>query len=168
MLRRLFAYGLDIAFFLCYYFQCGYRRSGYIESILEGKEKMRMDKRDPEEMLPLTPAVFHILLALAEGERHGYSIMQEITAQTGGQLRIGPTTLYRSIKRMLEDGLIVEADERPDPELDDERRRYYRLTTSGQQVAIAETRRLAQTVSIASKKLLPGGALLPVSVEEGY
>ncbi|MBV9258988.1 MAG: helix-turn-helix transcriptional regulator, partial [Ktedonobacteraceae bacterium] len=101
---------------------------------------MRMDKRDPEEMLPLTPTVFHILLTLAEGERHGYSIMQEITAQTGGQLRIGPTTLYRSIKRMLADGLIVEADERPDPELDDERRRYYRLTTSGQQVAIAETR----------------------------
>src|ERR1035441_8757845 len=92
---------------------------------------MAMDKHNPEDVLPLTPAVFHILLALAENERHGYSIMQEIAAQTGGQLRIGPTTLYRSIKRMLEDGLIVEVDERPDPELDDERRRYYRLTTFG-------------------------------------
>ena len=107
---------------------------------------MQTDKRNPEDVLPLTPAVFHILLALVGDERHGYSIMQEIAAQTGGQLRIGPTTLYRSIKRMLEDGLIAEVDERPDPELDDERRRYYRLTTFGQQVAIAR------------QKLLPGGA----------
>ncbi len=129
---------------------------------------MQTDKRKPEDVLPLTPAVFHILLALAGDERHGYSIMQEIVEQTGGQLRIGPTTLYRSIKRMLEDGLIIEVDERPDPELDDERRRYYRLTTFGQQVAIAETRRLAQAVSIASKKLLPGGAFSPSSVEEAY
>ncbi len=88
---------------------------------------MLLTTQKPEGMLPLTPAVFHILLALADGERHGYSIMQEIAVQTGGALRIGPTTLYRSIKRMLEDGLIVEVDERPDPELDDERRRYYRL-----------------------------------------
>jgi len=129
---------------------------------------MQTDKPDPEDMLPLTPAVFHILLALAEGERHGYSIMQEIAAQTGSQLRIGPTTLYRSIKRMLEDGLIVEVDERPDPELDDERRRYYRLTTFGQRVAIAETRRLAQAVAIAHKKLSPGGAFSLSSVEEAY
>src|SRR5260370_17389571 len=86
----------------------------------------------PEAMLPLTPAVFNILLALADGERHGYSIMQEITGQTQGKLRIGPTTLYRSIKHMLEDGLIVESDERPDPALDAERRRYYRLTDLGQ------------------------------------
>jgi DNA-binding PadR family transcriptional regulator len=136
--------------------------------MLESKGKMQTHKRNPEDVLPLTPAVFHILLALAEGERHGYSIMQEIAAQTGGQLRIGPTTLYRSIKRMLEDGLIVEVDERPDPELDDERRRYYRLATFGQQVAIAETRRLAQAVSIASKKLLPGGAFSLASVEEAY
>ncbi len=129
---------------------------------------MQTDKHNLEDMLPLTPAVFHILLALVGGERHGYSIMQEIAAQTGGQLRIGPTTLYRSIKHMLEDGLIVEVDERPDPELDDERRRYYRLTTFGQQVAIAETRRLAQAVSIASKKLLPGGTFSLASVEEAY
>src|SRR5690349_6199147 len=97
---------------------------------------------NPEEMLPLSPAVFHILLALADGERHGYSIMQEIAVQTDGRLRIGPTTLYRSIKQMLEAGLISEVEERPDPALDDERRRYYRLTTFGQQVARAEARRL--------------------------
>ena len=135
---------------------------------LESERKVQINKSKPEAVLPLTPAVFHILLALVECERHGYSIMQEIAAQTDGQLRIGPTTLYRSIKRMLEDGLIIEVDERPDPELDDERRRYYRLTTFGQQVAIAETRRLAQAVSLASKKLLPGGVFSLSPIEEAY
>lgn len=110
---------------------------------------MQHSERSPETLLPLSPASFHILLALADGERHGYSIMQEIAAQTQGQLRVGPTTLYRSIKHMLGDGLIVEADERPDPTLDDERRRYYRLTTFGRQVAVAETRRLARAVAVA-------------------
>jgi DNA-binding PadR family transcriptional regulator len=136
---------------------------------LESKrEKMRPDKQSSKGTPPLTPAIFHILLALVDGERHGYSIMQEIMQQTEGQFLIGPTTLYRSIKRMLEDGLIVEVDERPDPELDDERRRYYRLTIPGQQATIAETRRLAQAVSVARKKLLPGGAFSPSSVEEAY
>lgn len=129
---------------------------------------MRSDKQSPAGTPPLTPAVFHILLALVDGERHGYSIMQEIAHQTEGQFLIGPTTLYRSIKRMLEDGLIIEVDERPDPELDDERRRYYRLTTPGQQAVIAETRRLAQAVSVAQKKLLPGRAFSLSSVEEAY
>jgi DNA-binding PadR family transcriptional regulator len=110
-------------------------------------------------MLPLTPAVFHILLALADGERHGYGIMQEIVAQTGGKMRIGPTTLYRSIKHMLAGGLIVEADERPDPTLDDERRRYYRLTTFGQRVAQAETQRLARMLAVAQAKPLLGGGI---------
>ncbi len=114
-------------------------------------------EREPEAMLPLTPAVFHILLALADGERHGYSIMQEIATQTQGKLRIGPTTLYRSIKHMLADGLIVEADERPDPQLDDERRRYYRLTGFGQQVAQAEVERLERAIAIARVKPLLGG-----------
>ena len=113
----------------------------------------------PEEMLPLSPAVFHILLALADGERHGYSIMQEIAAQTGGDLRIGPTTLYRSIKQMLEGGLIVEVAERPDAALDDERRRYYQLTTSGRQVASAEAHRLEQALNVARHKALLGGQL---------
>ncbi len=114
----------------------------------------------PENFLPLTPAVFHILLALADQERHGYSIMREIEVQTEGSIRIGPTTLYRSIKRMLADGLIVELDERPDPELDDERRRYYKLTGLGEQVMVAETQRMARTVGIARKKPLLKGLQL--------
>jgi DNA-binding PadR family transcriptional regulator len=115
---------------------------------------MPSDQTDPETLLPLTPAVFNILLALADGERHGYSIMQEIHSQTQGRLRIGPTTLYRSIKHMLEEGLIEESDERPDPALDDERRRYYRLTNLGQRVAVAETIRLEQTLAVALSKPL--------------
>ena len=113
---------------------------------------MRSDRTDPEALLPLTPAVFNILLALADGERHGYSIMQEIASQTRGQLRVGPTTLYRSIKQLLENGLIAESDERPDPALDDERRRYYSLTQLGQRVAVAEISRLEQTLAIAHSK----------------
>jgi DNA-binding PadR family transcriptional regulator len=122
--------------------------------------------RDPETMLPLTPAVFHILLALADSERHGYSIMQEIAAHTKGKLCIGPTTLYRSIKHMLADGLIVEIDERPDPALDDERRRYYRLTEFGRRVALAEVERLAQLLAVAQTKPLLGG-LRPIPASEG-
>ncbi len=85
----------------------------------------------PEDMLPLTPAVFNILLALADGEKHGYAIMIEVEENTQGEVKMGPGTLYGSIKRMLGAGLIEETDERPDPELDDERRRYYRLSGSG-------------------------------------
>ena len=77
---------------------------------------------------PLTPAVFHVLLALADGERHGYAIMQEVAENTGGRIKMGPGTLYGTIKRLLEARMIEESDERPDPDLDDERRRYYRLT----------------------------------------
>ena len=118
---------------------------------------MKQIKRDPQELLPLTPAVFHILLALAGEERHGYGIMQEVAARSGGKVRLGPGTLYGSIKRMLADGLIEESDERPDPELDDERRRYYRLTSFGQRVAAAEAERLARLVREARvKNLLPG------------
>lgn len=113
--------------------------------------------QSPEELLPLTPAMFHILLALADGERHGYGIMQEIAAATQGQMRIGPGTLYRSIKQMLAAGMIEESDERPDPALDDERRRYYRLTGFGRQVAQAEAQRLARLVREAeARRLLPG------------
>ena len=115
---------------------------------------MQSEQVDPEKLLPLTPAVFNILLALADGERHGYSIMQEISKQTQRRLKIGPTTLYRSIKHMLEDGLIMESDERPDPALDDERRRYYRLTNLGQRVAAAEIRHLEQTLVVAHSKPL--------------
>jgi DNA-binding PadR family transcriptional regulator len=117
---------------------------------------MASDQNDPERFLPLSPAVFNILLALADGERHGYSIMQEIGSQTQGKLRIGPTTLYRSIKHMLEDGLIVESDERPDPVLDDERRRYYRVTGLGRRVAECWVSQLEQTLAVARRKSLAG------------
>jgi DNA-binding PadR family transcriptional regulator len=111
---------------------------------------------DADSLLPLTPAMFHILLALADRERHGYHIMQEVETRTEGKMRLGPGTLYGSIKRMLADGLIEESDERPDPELDDERRRYYRLTDFGYRVAGAEAQRLAQLVKAArSKNLFP-------------
>lgn len=98
--------------------------------------------------------MFHILLALADGERHGYGIMQEVESATDGKMRMGPGTLYGSVKRMLADALIVESDERPDPELDDERRRYYRLTELGRRVAVAEARRLSGLVSVARAKRL--------------
>ncbi len=109
---------------------------------------------EPEALLPLTQAMFEILVALADGERHGYAIMQEVELRTEGRTRIGPGTLYRSIQRLLEDGLITESEERP--EMDDERRRYYRITDLGYRVAVAEAQRLAELVSLAqAKKLLP-------------
>jgi DNA-binding PadR family transcriptional regulator len=110
---------------------------------------------DPQSFLPLTPAAFHILLALADGEKHGYGIMREVTAMSDGQIKLGPGTLYGTIKRMLADGWIEESDERPDPGLDDERRRYYRLTDLGGKVVRAEAARLARLVDTArSKKLV--------------
>ena len=117
---------------------------------------MKIPTRRPEEFLPLTPAMFHILLALADKERHGYHIMREVDERTNGNVKLGPGTLYGSIKRMMADGLIEELEERPDPELDDERRRYYRLTDLGFRVASAEAQRLEQMVrSARAKKLLP-------------
>jgi DNA-binding PadR family transcriptional regulator len=111
---------------------------------------------DPEKLLPLTSSVFHILLALSDGDLHGYAIMQEVADHTAGQIKLGPGTLYGAIKRLLANGLIVEADQRPDPELDDERRRYYRLTNFGQQVLKAELQRISRMVSVAQqKRLLP-------------
>jgi DNA-binding PadR family transcriptional regulator len=104
--------------------------------------------------LPLTPAVLNILLALADRERHGYGIMREVEGRSGGEVRLGPGTLYGSIKRMLTDGLIEESDERPDPEMDDQRRRYYRITDFGRRVAGAEAERLASLVDTAREKKL--------------
>jgi DNA-binding PadR family transcriptional regulator len=116
---------------------------------------MKMKKKvDPESLLPLRPSVFHILLALVDGDLHGYGIMQEVAEHTAGQIKLGPGTLYGSIKRLLGDGLIVEADERPDPSLDDERRRYYRLTDFGQRVLKAEVGRISRMVSVAQRKRL--------------
>ena len=110
--------------------------------------------REPRSLLPLTPAVLHILLALADAERHGYGIMQEVEGRTGGEMRLGPGTLYGSIKRMLADGLIEESDERPDPAMDDQRRRYYRITDFGRKVAGAEAERLTKLVNTAESKNL--------------
>lgn len=112
---------------------------------------------------PLTPATFHILLALAGGERHGYAIMQEVATLTEEKIRLGPGTLYRSIKALLAEGLIEETSERPDPALDDERRRYYRLTEQGNRAAAAEAERLATLVRVArSRQLLPDASLFLV------
>ena len=125
-----------------------YIRSGY-----------SMPKPAPAaSLLPLTPPVFHILLALADEERHGYGIMQDVARQTNDALQIGPGTLYGCLKRMLAAGLVEESDERPDSELDDERRRYYRMTDLGRSVVRAEARRLADAVTAARARLgLAGG-----------
>jgi DNA-binding PadR family transcriptional regulator len=113
---------------------------------------------DPQSLLPLTPPVFHILLALAEEERHGYGIMQDVAWQTNDALQLGPGTLYGCLKRMLAAGLVEESDERPDPAMDDERRRYYRMTALGRRVVRVEAERLAGAVTAArSRRLFAGG-----------
>lgn len=109
--------------------------------------------------LPLPPATFHILMALAHDELHGYAIIQDVAARTDGALRLSPGTLYRSIQRMLDQGLLTESHERPAPELDDERRRYYRITPLGRSTAQAEARRLMALVKMAaSQGFAPGRA----------
>jgi DNA-binding PadR family transcriptional regulator len=111
---------------------------------------------DPTSLLPLRRDTFHILVSLADRERHGYSVMQDVAARTDGALRLNPSTLYASIKRLLEQGLIEELEERPDPQHDDERRRYYRLTPLGRRVAKAEARRLERLLADArATGLLP-------------
>lgn len=103
----------------------------------------------PQALLPLPPATFHILMSIAEEDRHGYAIIRDVAARTEGALKLSAGTLYRSIQRMLEQGLLIETRERPDPELDDERRRYYRITQFGRVVARAEARRLAELIKLA-------------------
>jgi DNA-binding PadR family transcriptional regulator len=105
-------------------------------------------------MEPLTPAVFHILLSLADGEKHGYGIMQEIAERTRNELVMGPGTLYGTLKRMLEAGLVEETGERPDPAMDDQRRRYYRITRQGRRSASEEAERLEALVRAARAKSL--------------
>jgi DNA-binding PadR family transcriptional regulator len=121
-------------------------------------------KRDPESFLPLSLSVLHILLSLADGERHGYGIMKEVANRTDGKVRLGPGILYGNIKRLIQEGLIEKADERPDPELDDERRRYYRLTGYGRKVVLAEVQRLSQLISMArAKRILSGPKLTEIT-----
>jgi len=103
----------------------------------------------PESLLPLQSATFHILMAIADEDRHGYAIIQDVSARTDGALKLSAGTLYRSIQRMLEQGLLIETRDRPAPEDDDERRRYYRITPFGRQVAEAEAKRLMQLVKLA-------------------
>ena len=109
-----------------------------------------MPKND--DLIPLSPAVFHILLTLAEGERHGYALRRVIAQRTGGKLKLGPGVLYGSIHKMLEWELIEESEERPDPHLDDERRRYYRITPYGKKVAQAEAARMRELVQLAAAR----------------
>jgi DNA-binding PadR family transcriptional regulator len=117
---------------------------------------MKLRAPAPQTVLPLPVSEFQILLALADEERHGYAIKREVAARTKGDVQLGPGTLYGSIKRMVNSGLIEESDERPDPDLDDERRRYYRITSFGRQMAVAEARRMERLVGIARAKRLLG------------
>ena len=112
---------------------------------------------DIQSLLPLTPTVFHMLLALADGEKHGYGIMQAVEEETQGQMQIRTGSLYGSIRRMIEAGLIEETNERPDPELDDERRRYYGLTDFGRRVLTAEAARIAQAMTVIQGKHILDG-----------
>jgi DNA-binding PadR family transcriptional regulator len=105
--------------------------------------------QDVDALLPLPPATFHILMSVTDEDRHGYAIIQDVQARTGGELKLSAGTLYRSIQRMLEQGLVAEAKRRPAPALDDERRRYYSITPFGVAVARAEMRRLTQLVRLA-------------------
>lgn len=108
---------------------------------------------NPASHLPLSPPALQILLALADGEKHGYAIIKEIARRTDGGVRVGAGTLYAALKRFVDSGLVAESGERPDPALDDERRRYYLLTARGRAVAEAETERLAETLKYARAKL---------------
>ena len=111
-------------------------------------------KRDTAPHLPLTPAEFHLLLALADGDKHGYAVMKDVARRSGGKVRLSTGTLYGLIRRMVSEGMIAESDERPVAELDDERRRYYRLTEFGQQVAMGEVERLEAVLAVARSKKL--------------
>jgi DNA-binding PadR family transcriptional regulator len=111
----------------------------------------------PDSFLPLPSATFHILMAVADEDRHGYGIIQDVSASTNGELKLSAGTLYRSIQRMLEQGLLIETRDRPAPEDDDERRRYYRITPFGRTVAKAEANRLTQLVRLARKSGFAAG-----------
>jgi len=106
-------------------------------------------RRNPDECLPLTPAMFEVLIALADGEKHGYAVLKEVERRSEGSVTLSPGTLYAIIRRFVSDGIVAESDERPDAALDDERRRYYRLTESGRAVARAEAARMESVLAAA-------------------
>jgi DNA-binding PadR family transcriptional regulator len=122
---------------------------------------MKSATKSPDDWLPLSPAVFHILLALSDGEMHGYAIMREVENSTDGRIKMGPGTLYGNVKKLLLERLIEESDGRPDPEEDDERRRYYRLSGLGASVLNAELGRMRAILQTASGKKMvqPTGAI---------
>jgi len=116
---------------------------------------MKRQKVEAKGFLPLTPAMFHVMLALVDGEKHGYAILKEVSRSTNGRVQLSVGTLYGIIKRLDNDGMIIESAERPDPGLDDERRRYYRLSDFGREVAVAEAERMEEVIAMArAKKLL--------------
>ncbi len=117
-----------------------------------GEDVLGARSSDPGDLLPLTPVALNVLLALADGERHGYGIMLEVREMTGGRVRLGPGTLYGAIKRLKEGSVIEESEARPDPETDDERRRYYRLTGFAGEVLAAEVERLDGLIRAARRK----------------
>jgi DNA-binding PadR family transcriptional regulator len=113
-----------------------------------------MKKKAAEPYLPLTPAMFHILLAVADGEKHGYAILKEVARRTDGKVQLSAGTLYGNLARLEASGMILESDVRPEVGLDDERRRYYKLTEFGREVAVAEARRMEDTLAQAYAKRL--------------
>jgi len=113
-------------------------------------------RRNPDDCLPLTPAMFEVLIALADGEKHGYAVLKEVSRRTDGRVTLSPGTLYAIIRRFVNDGIVAESDERPDAALDDERRRYYRMTDFGRDVAHAEAKRMETALGMArAKSLIP-------------
>jgi DNA-binding PadR family transcriptional regulator len=125
---------------------------------------MTMDEHIVQATVVITPVTFQILLALADDDRHGYGIMQDVAQRTESAMHLNTGTLYRALKHLLEAGLISESDERPDPTLDDARRRYYRLTAAGRRAAEAEAARLEQLVRVARAKRLLEPVLRPGEV----
>jgi DNA-binding PadR family transcriptional regulator len=117
--------------------------------LAEMSPRARREGTEPEDFLPLPRDTFDVLVSLADRDRHGYAIMQDILDRSSGRVRLSPSTLYAGIKRLLEAGLIEELEERPDPNHDDERRRYYRLTPLGRRVALVEAQRLTRLLADA-------------------
>jgi DNA-binding PadR family transcriptional regulator len=119
-----------------------------------------MRRLEPQILVPLTPSMFQVLIALADGEKHGYAIIKEVARRTAGAVTLSAGTLYTIIRRFVQEGVIAESDERPDPALDDERRRYYRITDFGRAVARAEARRMEAVLGMArAKNLIPKARL---------